>query len=55
METHLKKQMPHLIYSNHLEFANNNGHDGIWEIKANRFQLKGPDPLTVRWRELLLK
>ena len=55
METHLKKQMPNLIYSNHLEFANNNGHDGIWEIKVNRFQLKGPDPLTVRWRELLLK
>ena len=53
METNLKKQMPHLIFSNHyqMEQKNEHGHDGIWEIKVNRFQFR-PDPLTKRWQGL---
>ena len=44
METKLKREMPYLIFSKYLEFANtrNSGnfiHDGIWEIKADHFQL----------------
>ena len=44
METKLKREMPYLIFSKYLEFANtrNSGnfiHDGIWEIKANHFRL----------------
>ena len=40
METNLKKQMPHLIFSNYREIARNNfRHDGIWKIRAKRFQL----------------
>ena len=52
METNLKKQMPHLVFSNYyqMEEKNEHGHDGIWEIKVNRFQFR-PDPLTMRWRE----
>ena len=51
METNLKKQMPHLIFSNYyqMEQKNEHGHDGIWEIKVNRFQFR-PDPLTMRWQ-----
>ena len=52
MKTDLKNQLPHLIFSNYLQMANNNehGHDGIWEIKVIRFHFR-PDPLTMRMRE----
>ena len=44
METKLKKEMPYLIFSKYLKFANTRNYgnfilDGIWEIKANHFQL----------------
>ena len=38
-EMNLKKDMPHLIFLRSAEIAENRSNNGIWEIKANKFQL----------------